>query len=63
MDVAKPEIETIAVSASRYEILRDIAASRFVLDQRTIQNMPDIGEDPMRVIQRLPGAAASGGGP
>ena len=60
MDAARPEIETIAVSASRYEILRDIAASRFVLDQRTIQNMPDIGEDPMRVIQRLPGAAASG---
>lgn len=60
MDAAKPEIETIAVSASRYEILSDIAASRFVLDQRTIQNMPDIGEDPMRVVQRLPGAAASG---
>jgi len=60
MDAAKPEIETIAVSASRYEILRDIAASRFVLDQRTIQNMPDVGEDPMRIVQRLPGAAASG---
>jgi outer membrane receptor protein involved in Fe transport len=60
MDAAKPEIETIAVSASRYEILREIAASRFVLDQRTIQNMPDVGEDPMRIVQRLPGAAASG---
>ena len=60
MHVARPEIETIAVSASRYEILRDIAASRFVLDRRTIQNMPDLGEDPMRVVQRLPGAAASG---
>lgn len=60
MDFAKPEIETISVSASRYQILRDIAASRFVLDQRTIQNMPDIGEDPIRVTQRLPGAAASG---
>lgn len=60
MDVAKPEIETIAVSASRYEILSDLAASRFVLDQRTIQNMPDVGEDPLRVVQRLPGAAASG---
>lgn len=57
---ARPAIETIAVSASRYEILRDIAASRFVLDQRTIQNMPDLGEDPMRIVQRLPGAAASG---
>jgi len=60
MDVAKPEIETIAVSASRYEILSDLASSRFALDQRTIQNMPDVGEDPMRVVQRLPGAAASG---
>ena len=56
----KPEIETIVVSASRYEILSDVTSSRFVLDQRTIQNMPDIGEDPLRVVQRLPGAAASG---
>ena len=56
----KPVIETIVVSASRYEILSDVAGSRFVLDQRTIQNMPDVGEDPLRVVQRLPGAAASG---
>lgn len=60
MDVARPELETISVSASRYEILRDIAASRFVFDQRTIQSMPDVGEDPLRAVQRLPGAAASG---
>jgi outer membrane receptor protein involved in Fe transport len=56
----EPEIEAIVISASRYEILSELAASRFVIDQRTIQNMPDIGEDPMRVVQRLPGAAASG---
>jgi len=60
LDKEKPVIETIAVSASRYEIFRDIATSRFVLDQRTIQNMPDVGEDPIRAVQRLPGAAASG---
>jgi len=57
---ARPEIETIAVSASRYEILRDVAPSQFSIDQRTIQTMPDIGDDPLRVVQRLPGAAASG---
>jgi hypothetical protein len=56
----RPEIETITVSASRYEISRDIASSRFQLDQRSIQNMPDMGEDPIRITQRLPGAAASG---
>ncbi len=56
----RPEIETVVVAASRYEISRDLAPSQFVLDRRTIQNMPDIGEDPVRVAQRLPGAAASG---
>ncbi len=58
--VAKPNIETVVVAASRYEISRDLTASKFLLDRRTIQNMPDVGEDPMRVVQRLPGAAASG---
>ncbi len=58
--VADEPIETIVVSGSRYHISRDISASRFSIDRRTIQNMPDIGEDPLRVTQRLPGAAASG---
>ncbi|NNC77236.1 MAG: TonB-dependent receptor [Woeseiaceae bacterium] len=54
------EIERITVSASRYEISRDVTTSQFVIDQRTIQNMPDVGDDPIRITQRLPGAAASG---
>ena len=58
---AEVPLENVVVSASRYAISRDIATSRFSIDQRTIQNMPDIGEDPIRVTQRLPGAAASGG--
>ncbi len=60
LEPARPEIEAITVSASRYEISRDLATSSFFLDQRTIQNMPDIGEDPLRAVQRLPGAAAGG---
>jgi outer membrane receptor protein involved in Fe transport len=56
----RPEFETITVSASRYEIGRDISSSRFRLDRRTIQTMPDVGEDPLRATHRLPGAAASG---
>ncbi len=59
-NVATSELETVVISASRYEIYSDLSASRFSLDQRTIQNMPDMGEDPMRIVQRLPGAAASG---
>jgi hypothetical protein len=59
-NVGAMELETVVISASRYEIYSDLSASRFSLDQRTIQNMPDVGEDPMRIVQRLPGAAASG---
>lgn len=59
-EAARPDIETVIVAASRYEISRDISTSRFTIDQRTIQDMPDIGEDPIRVTQRLPGTAASG---
>ena len=55
-----PEIENITVSASRYEISSDVSSSNFQIDQRTIQNMPDVGEDPIRITHRLPGAAASG---
>ena len=58
--VEEPEIERITVSASRYEIGRDVASSRFRLDRRTIRTMPDLGEDPLRAAHRLPGAAASG---
>ncbi len=56
----EPVLENITVSASRYEISRDIGASRFVLDQRSIESMPDVGDDPIRITQRLPGSAASG---
>ncbi len=60
MQIEIPEIEAITVSASRYEIVRDISASHFLIDRRSIQTMPDVGEDPLRATQRLPGAAASG---
>jgi hypothetical protein len=50
MQVEKPAIESITVSASRYEIGRDVATSRFLIDRRTIQTMPDVGEDPLRAV-------------
>ena len=60
LDPARPEIENITVSASRYEISRDISTSRFDLDQNSIETLPDVGDDPLRATHRLPGAAASG---
>ncbi|MDX1403358.1 MAG: TonB-dependent receptor [Woeseiaceae bacterium] len=60
LEPARPEMENITVSASRYEISRDISASRFDLDRASIETLPDVGDDPLRATQRLPGAAASG---
>lgn len=60
LDPARPEIENITVSASRYEISRDISSSRFDIDQATIETLADVGDDPLRATHRLPGAAASG---
>ena len=56
----EPAIDTILVSASRYEIAREIAASRFDIDRLNIETLPTIGDDPLRAVHRLPGAAASG---
>lgn len=58
--VQQAAIENITVSASRYDLSRDITTSEFRIDQHTIENMPDVGNDPVRIAQRLPGAAASG---
>jgi len=59
-DPVERRLEEIAVSASRYEIPSEAADSHFSLDRATIQSIPTLGDDPMRVVQRLPGAAASG---
>jgi outer membrane receptor protein involved in Fe transport len=60
LDPARPDIENITVSASRYEISREISTSRFDLDRASIETSPDVGDDPLRATHRLPGAAASG---
>jgi hypothetical protein len=60
LDPATPEIENITVSASRYEISRDVSTSQFDIDRRSIETLPDVGDDPLRATHRLPGAAASG---
>ncbi len=51
------DLERMSVSASRYLIMSN---SSFFVDQRAIENLPAIGDDPLRAIQRLPGVAAGG---
>ena len=60
LEPRRPELEEITVSASRYDIWSDTTISPFFIDQRSIQLIPTLGDDPLRAIQRLPGSASSG---
>ena len=52
LDPARPEIENITVSASRYEISRVISTSQFDIDRSSIETLPDVGNDPLRATHR-----------
>ncbi|MEQ9564141.1 MAG: TonB-dependent receptor plug domain-containing protein, partial [Woeseiaceae bacterium] len=60
LHAARSEIEMITVSSSRYDIWSDLGSSPFVMSQLSIQNLPDIGDDPLRAVQVLPGMASTG---
>jgi outer membrane receptor protein involved in Fe transport len=51
------ELENLSVSASRYILFSN---SQFFIDQRAIQALPELGGDPVRAAQRLPGTSAGG---
>ncbi|MFC1719841.1 TonB-dependent receptor domain-containing protein [Pseudomonadota bacterium] len=51
------ELEKINVSTSRYVLLSN---SEYFIDQQAIQALPELGDDPVRAVQRLQGTAASG---
>jgi hypothetical protein len=55
LPAAVPEI---VVTASRYELVRDAGMTPFLIDQRAIAQQPDFGDDPLRALHRLPGAAS-----
>ena len=57
LEIEVTVLEELKVSTSRYTLA---ANSRFFIDQRAIENLPDIGDDPIRSAHRLPGVAAGG---
>lgn len=54
-----PPLEEVVVSASQYRFLREPAVSFTSIAATDLQLLPDIGDDPMRAIARLPGTAGS----
>ena len=60
INVKTPEIRelgTMVVNASRYQIDRRIPPSHRFLAIEDIEKLPDLGDDPLRSINRLPGTA------
>ncbi len=56
----QPRIEEIVVAASRYALSREAVASNSSLEQNDIEFAPVLGEDAIRVANRLPGMATNG---
>ncbi len=53
-------MENIVVSTSRYRMLRDPGSTMTSFDAEALQIQPNIGDDPLRMMRRLPGAASGG---
>jgi len=53
-------IEEVVVVSSRYTLHGGDSPSHSILDSRVINNMPELGEDVVRVANHLPGAASVG---
>jgi outer membrane receptor protein involved in Fe transport len=53
-------LEELIVSASRYEIRRADDVSRYSISNLELELLPDIGEDAIRAVARLPGASSNG---
>ncbi len=53
-------LEEIVVHASRYRLTADLAGPDAVLTQEDITNMPRLGDETLRAVQRLPGFATNG---
>jgi outer membrane receptor protein involved in Fe transport len=53
-------LEQVVVAASRYELTRNISASLKTLSAMDIESLPDVGDDTLRAVAWLPGAASDG---
>ncbi len=53
-------LDTVVVEASRYELTADAAAGAQRLDAVDLANQPNVADDPIRALRRLPGVVQGG---
>ena len=58
--VNEPSIEELLVNASSYQFVRGVSSSVTTLSVADLEVLPDLGDDPLRAVARLPGTAANG---
>lgn len=56
---ARPRLEEVTVSASRYDVANDIQPSARYFSREEIESMAVLGNDTLRVTHRIPGVAAT----
>jgi outer membrane receptor protein involved in Fe transport len=54
------EPDELVVTGSRYEFERAADSGRFALAAQELERLPDLGDDPLRAVARLPGTATGG---
>lgn len=55
-------LEELVVTASQFELSRALAASQRTLTGRDLDELPEVGDDSLRAVARLPGTASNGFG-
>ncbi|HEX5048058.1 MAG TPA: TonB-dependent receptor [Gammaproteobacteria bacterium] len=56
---AAPRLEELTVTASRYDLIKEIQPSSSFFTREDIESLSELGDDTMRVAHRLPGIAAN----
>lgn len=56
---AAPKLEELTVTASRYDLLKEIQPSSSFFTREDIESLSELGDDTMRVAHRLPGIATN----
>lgn len=59
-DAARTQTEEVVVQASRYSLHSGSSVEKTLLTHEDLQNLPSLGEEPLRAVQRLPGVAGNG---
>ncbi len=55
-----PKLEELVVTASRYDVANDVRPSATYFSQEEVESLPLLGDDTLRVAQRLPGVTGNG---